>query len=414
MSRRREPELALAFSAEAWVEELHRFCCDHGGARVTQLVLDPALATEDRFDALVASARWPGLTPGLVDALHRGGCMVVGVYDDGPSGAGLLTSYGCDLVLDAATPPESMVARIQAQVETRPELPLPLAAPAEQGEAPVVCVGGPGGTGTTEVAIALAHVWSQRGARTVLLDADLQRPALAVRLALAREPNLLSLVDASEYGSVGAVSACVAPIGGLGVVVGLARSASRVPGAGAGGPGSVELGRAVAALQRDYDVVVVDAGSSLDPEPHWGEPARPAPQRMLVATADVLVLVGHGTPAGVVALTGWIAQTRGLAPDVPLHTVVNRAPRSRFRRAELAAEVAGLGAVSSIEVVRHDRAVRAAAWSGGFVVRGRWQRRISRLAMRAVMVTPARRAGRARRGSASAPQHVPVPRAVAS
>ena len=34
-----EPEVALAFTADIWVEELHRHLSDHGGARVRTLVV---------------------------------------------------------------------------------------------------------------------------------------------------------------------------------------------------------------------------------------------------------------------------------------------------------------------------------------------------------------------------------------
>ena len=75
----------------AWVEELHRHCTDHGGARVRQVLIDPALALEEQYDVLVVSHRWPALTHGLVDDLHARGRMVLGVYDrDEPVGRDLL------------------------------------------------------------------------------------------------------------------------------------------------------------------------------------------------------------------------------------------------------------------------------------------------------------------------------------
>ena len=39
-----EPTIALVFSPELWVERLHHHLTDHGGARVRQIVLEPALA----------------------------------------------------------------------------------------------------------------------------------------------------------------------------------------------------------------------------------------------------------------------------------------------------------------------------------------------------------------------------------
>src|SRR4029077_20450016 len=69
----REPEIALVLSAEAWVDDLHRHCADHGGARVRCLVLDPAVALDKEFDVLVTGERWPALTRPFVDALHERG-----------------------------------------------------------------------------------------------------------------------------------------------------------------------------------------------------------------------------------------------------------------------------------------------------------------------------------------------------
>ena len=43
-------------------KELHRHLADHGGARVRQIVLEPALALEEEYDTLVVSDRWPALT----------------------------------------------------------------------------------------------------------------------------------------------------------------------------------------------------------------------------------------------------------------------------------------------------------------------------------------------------------------
>ena len=54
-----EPEVALAFTADIWVEELHRHLTDHGGARVRTLLVEPEGALEEAYDVLVAGHRWP-------------------------------------------------------------------------------------------------------------------------------------------------------------------------------------------------------------------------------------------------------------------------------------------------------------------------------------------------------------------
>jgi hypothetical protein len=66
-----EPEVALVFSPEAWVETLHRHLTDHGGARVRQVVMDPSLAFDEEYGTIVVSHRWPALTRTFVDAIHQ-------------------------------------------------------------------------------------------------------------------------------------------------------------------------------------------------------------------------------------------------------------------------------------------------------------------------------------------------------
>ncbi len=65
-----EPEVALAFTPDPWVEELHRHLTDHGGARVRSVLVEPTLALEESYDVLVAGHRWPPLTRALVGDLH--------------------------------------------------------------------------------------------------------------------------------------------------------------------------------------------------------------------------------------------------------------------------------------------------------------------------------------------------------
>ena len=76
-----EPEVALVFTAEPWVEELHRHLSDHGGARVRSLVVEQSVALEESYDVLVVSHRWPALTRAFVADVHARGRRVLGVHD---------------------------------------------------------------------------------------------------------------------------------------------------------------------------------------------------------------------------------------------------------------------------------------------------------------------------------------------
>ena len=82
-----EPSIALVFSPEIWVEELHRHLADHGGARVRQIVMEPSVALEEEYDTLVVSHRWPALSRPLITGVHDRGRRVLGVFDpDEPQG----------------------------------------------------------------------------------------------------------------------------------------------------------------------------------------------------------------------------------------------------------------------------------------------------------------------------------------
>ena len=63
-----EPEVAIAFTADPWVEVLHRHLTDHGGARVRSLIVEPEGALDESYDVLLAGHRWSALTRALVES----------------------------------------------------------------------------------------------------------------------------------------------------------------------------------------------------------------------------------------------------------------------------------------------------------------------------------------------------------
>ncbi len=97
-----EPSVALVFSPELWVEELHRHLSHHGGARVRQIVVEPSVALDEEYDVLVVSDRWPALTYGFVGAVHECGRGILGVFDpDEPAGKDHLVDLGVDATIAA-------------------------------------------------------------------------------------------------------------------------------------------------------------------------------------------------------------------------------------------------------------------------------------------------------------------------
>ncbi len=362
-------DLALVFTPDAWVEELHRYLADHGGARVRHLVVDPSMARTESFAALVVSWRWPALTPGFVGELHELGRMVIGVADRDERGArDVLAACNVDCVVDSDAAPTEFLDALLA-LECTPGAGGSLDARGrhahgERGEVdarrphPWIAVCGPSGSGRTEVSIEIA-----RALGAALVDADEVAPALAPRLGLAIEPNLRSAIDAVEFG-MGDLDAAVQwshSVGGA-VVCGLTNVASwsqvRPP----------EVLRVLRALG-EAAPVVVDTSSSID-DVGAASRGRYALTRAVVTEADVVVAVGLATPVGIVRLLGWLADAQRLRPGLVAHVVLNRSGTEPFRRAELATELLRAYRPVTLYHLPEDKRVRSAGWAGTVVARG--------------------------------------------
>jgi MinD-like ATPase involved in chromosome partitioning or flagellar assembly len=369
-----EPTIALVFTADAWVEELHRHCTDHGGARVRQVLIEPALALEEQYDVLVVSHRWPSLTHGFVDDVHHRGRSVLGVYSrDEPTGREWLAAVGADATVASDNGPGGIVAALRALHDEqsggggrRREEPAVVARPA-----PITLVSGPPGGGATEVAIALGLALPE----ALVVDADDVAPSVAPRLGIAIEPNLRTALDAIEYGGASLDDHLVTLDGfGVRVLAGLPSAATWPQVRPADVLRLVERAGELAAH------VVVDAAAALEDLPISMARPRHAVTRALVMEADAIVAVGAASPVNVTRLVAWLGAARELAPRTPIHAVVNRAPKHAFARGELVDEVGRAFGVASVTVVPHDRRVEQAAWDGGIVTRGPFVRAIARVA----------------------------------
>jgi len=397
-----EPEVALVFSPEGWVEGLHRHLTDHGGARVRQVVMEPSLALEEEYGTLIVSHRWPALTRRFVEAVHARRRRLLGVFDPAePAGREHLLTLGVDKVIESDAP---MVDFLDALVSLAPAQPdeaigvdlRGVAGGAEPGAddedpSPRVVVGGPAGGGATEIAIELARAGSRDRGRVALIDADDVLPSVAQRLALTIEPNLRTAVDAVEYGMGElAGSLVVAPDGSFDVLCGLPNVAawSQVR------PG--EVLDVLDAVGQARDAVVVDVSNRLEDVGVGVGRSRYGITRAAVRTASVLVAVGSGTPVGVTRLLGWIADARSLS-DAPVHVVVNRSPADGFRRAEIADELARTFPPAALWFVPDDHHIEAAAWAGSLVTPGAFTRAVATIAADVLPEAPFAERARTRR-----------------
>ena len=403
-----EPEIALVFSPEAWVEELHRHLTNHGGARVRQVIMDPSLAFDEIYGTIVVSHRWPALTRTFVESVHRRRRRILGVFDpDEPAGREFLVSLGIDHVLasDAtmaefvdvctALAPESerpapSVPEIEAAIDGTPPSALTEEARRPRGWK-LTAVGGTSGAGATELAIALTAAFAQRGDRAVLVDADEVVPSIAQRLGLPIDPNLRSPIESVEYG-MGEVEAAIVPVQReLDVVAGL-------PNVGAWSQvRPSEVLDVLEAVGRTCRRVVANVASRIEDVGRGGR-NRYGISRAVVSEASELIGVAPATPVGVTRLLRWVTDVRGLNSGAPVHLVVNRAPRDAIRKAELDEEIRRTFEPESLGFLPHDPRVEAAAWSGTLVPRGPYAKAVLEVA--ATIAPQALVAERSRRATA--------------
>jgi MinD-like ATPase involved in chromosome partitioning or flagellar assembly len=380
------PSVALVFSPESWVEELHRHVSHHGGARVRQIVVEPSVALDEEYDVLVVSDRWPALKHGFVRAVHERGRAILGVFDpDEPAGKDHLVELGVDTTIagDAAVAEFVVTLReldlAASPYEARSSSVATASVSVDGPRATLLVVSGPRGSGITEIALGVAVALTESRQSVLLLDAHESAPAVAGRLGLGVEPNLRTAVDACAHG-LGALDDCVVPVferdgGRLHVVAGhpSAIAASQMS--------TQDLLDVVATARRAHDVVVVDVEE------------RSTTARALAGIADAVVGVVHASPVGVVRGLEWVVDSVGRGSTIPLHLVVNHAPGSRFRREEIRSEVERTIRVASLSWCPYDRAVEIAAWDGVPVARGAFRAACTRAAAN---VAPAPHATRKR------------------
>lgn len=386
-----EPEVALVFSSEPWFEDLHRHLTDHGGARVRQVVMDPALALGDQYDTLVVSHRWPALTRRFVDEVHARARSILGVYDPAePAGRDHLVALGVDDVIANDVPVSAFVEPLTALApNTRREPQDSSCDDAVDADASVagigsgvdqgrlVAIGGTPGAGRSEVAIALGDALGARGGRVLLVDSDEIGPSLGQRLGLPIEPNVRSAIESVEH-AVGEPARCVHPVTSrLDVLCGLPNVAlwSQIR------PG--EVLDVIRVLGATYRHVIADVASTVE-ELDGSARGRYGMTRAIVAEATSLVGVGIATPVGVSRLLGWVAAVRLVNSDAAIHLLVNRSSGKPFLEAEIDHEVRRTFEPASLSFLPDDRKLDAAVWAAQLVRRGPFVRRMRRSVVEAV------------------------------
>jgi len=369
-----EIEVALAISARDWPDRIHRFLADHGGARVRAQILSADDATTEAFQVLIIDDICSFLTPRLVDKVRRQGRMVLGVFDpaEAPEGKERLLECGVDLVIEADAEADEFVIALRTLALTDEPIPteaVPTAA--TRSSRNLVVIGGPpGGCGATELAVAWADRLSVRGP-TVLIDFDEVAPSLAQRLGLHLLPNLRSALDALTH-RADTLGRNLVQVDRFMVLTGLSGERDWMeirPG---------QISDLLAELGGQFKHVVANCGSSLE-QVGFADAGRFGISRQVVVSADHLVGVGLPTPIGVTRLLSWVAESTTLNPAAQTHLVVNRRPRSRYRRAEVVEEIERALPGVSVSFLPEDPQVVTAAWNGALVSSGPYVRTARKL-----------------------------------
>ncbi|HEY2813253.1 MAG TPA: hypothetical protein VGJ03_07315, partial [Acidimicrobiales bacterium] len=296
------------------------------------------------FSALLIDSRVSGLDRDLVDEATSHACAVIVVDDarvrrDWPAlGATAVLSddFGPDELLDAL---ESFAVRIGI-AETPMADPTARAAAAWRGH--LVAVTGPGGTGASSAAMAIAQGLAadvRLGGLVALADLALDADQAMLHDAGDVVPGVQELVEAHRNGQPTSteIRALTFAVGdrGYDLLLGLRRHRDWVtirPRA---------FDAALDSLLRSYKAVVADITSDFEGERHCGSidvEERNVMARTTAAAADVVVVVGSPGPRGVHRMVRLVAALVDVGIDGErILPVVNRAPRSPRSRAEITA-----------------------------------------------------------------------------
>ena len=364
----KEVEVALAVSAREWPDRIHRFLSDHGGARVRAQVLTPEDALAEEYQVLVIDDISSFLTPRLVAEVQRQGRLVLGVFDpsDSPDAKERLRECGVDQVLEADASADEFVVALRALVILAPESQSLQSGVETAATAQVIAVGAPpGGCGATEIAIAVASELA-RYASTVLVDLDDLAPSIAQRLGLPMLPNLRTAIDAIQHHN-STLEASLLFKDRLAVLTGLSSDRDWMD------VRTFEVGTVLQELRLRTRYLVINVGSQLG-EVGFGEGGRFALSRMGIGLADQLLVVGLPHPVGISRLTTWSLTAADLNPSAHQTLIVNRAPQSRYRRAEISSELISSTGTNQVRFVGEDPQLQSASWTGNRSKTGRLAR----------------------------------------
>lgn len=400
-------ELTLAFvtTPRSWGRSWGRYLADHGPGQVVDLIAERKALFDRPYRLLVVDADSPLATSVLVDELHRRGMGLVAVWDPAePATKQQALDLGGDTLIEADAEPVEFL-RVVLDVAGEWLEPAGPAAVATQRPAPAIpafaglslsapgrgqrtVVAGPIGAEPELVILELARALAKANNRVVVVDANDICPSLAQLVDQPMLPNLPMAVDAlRQRGGRLEDQLLAVAAGRFWLVGGLADPAQWIelrPRA------VLDL---VEELANHHHHVLTQVGPMVENLADYGGD-RFGVARAVVGNSDSIVAVGMASPVGMARLAMWLADVRLLAPETPLHLVLTRAPKDRFRRSELLERAQDLEVgEASVHLLPDDDRLERAVWNGELVKAGPFRRAVGELA---AAVAPTQPRGRRR------------------
>ena len=301
------------------------------------------------FSALLVDGTSPGLDRELIDQASATSCAVIviggtrGGRDWGAMGAAAQLPEGFDRkdLMDTLGQCARMIGRAD-----RPPEPAP-GDPAAAWQAPLIAVTGPGGTGASTAAIALAQglAGDVRNAGAVLLaDFCLQADLAVLHDVGDVVPGVQEIVDGFRSGQPGPTEIHAQTFAiserGYELLLGVRRRSSWATIR----PRAFEA--ALRAMRLAFRVVVADIDADLEGEDDGGSAdveERNVMARTVCAQADAVFAVGSPGMKGLHSLARTIGELLAFGvPSARVVPVIARAPRAARARAEITLTHTGL------------------------------------------------------------------------
>ena len=346
--------LGLALTRSSWFRSVAQW--SHSASIPVEFVkvvspieLRAHLASGRPFSAVLVDAGVPHLDRDLIDDIRSTGCAVI-IIDDVRSNRDW-AALGADAVINPVFDRRALLDVLAARASeiVRPDTLPGDFAPSEPDDVPsalTVMVCGPGGTGTSTVAIALAQGLSTHRFADGVLLADLAKRGEQAMLHDAGDvvPGIQELVEAHRSGRLAPEEALaftyLVAERGYRLLLGLRRRrnwASIRPRA---------FGASLDTIATTWRAVVCDTDGDLEGEAEGGSADvedRNVMARTVADRADVVLAVGHPGVKGIHSLVALVGEL--LDHGVPAERIlpiVNRAPRGPRSRSEIATAVASL------------------------------------------------------------------------